>query len=77
MAEHRAERRCTGQRIRQVKSKVHGRVKSRQGRVNVTEYIIKSSVADPDPGSGIRDWVLFDLWIRDPGWVKIRIRDPG
>jgi hypothetical protein len=24
------------------------------------------SVADPDPGSGIRDWVLFDPWIRDP-----------
>jgi hypothetical protein len=29
--------------------------------------MIKSSVADPDPGSGIRDWVLFDPWIRDPG----------
>jgi hypothetical protein len=30
-------------------------------------------------GSGIRDWVLFDPWIRDPGWekVSIRIRDPG
>ncbi len=25
-----------------------------------------------DPGSGI--WCLFDLWIREPGWVKIRIR---
>ncbi len=27
----------------------------------------------------IRDWVLFDPWIRDPGWekVSIRIRDPG
>ncbi len=24
-----------------------------------------TSVADPDPGSGIRDWVLFDPWIRD------------
>jgi hypothetical protein len=37
------------------------------------------SVADPDPGSEIRDWVLFDPWIRDPGWekVSIRIRDPG
>jgi hypothetical protein len=32
-------------------------------------------------GSGIRDWVPFDPWIRDPGWekVSIRIRDeqPG
>ncbi len=28
--------------------------------------IVKTSVADPDPGSGIRDWVLFDPWIRDP-----------
>jgi hypothetical protein len=27
-----------------------------------------TSVADPDPGSGIR--CLFDPWIRDPGWVK-------
>jgi hypothetical protein len=35
------------------------------------------SVADQDPGSGIR--CLFDPWIRDPGWekVSIRIRDPG
>jgi hypothetical protein len=41
---------------------------------------VKGSVADPDtgsgafltPGSGIR--CLFDPWIRDPGWVKIRIR---
>jgi hypothetical protein len=37
------------------------------------------SVADPDPGSGIR--CLFNPWIRDPGWekVSIRIRDeqPG
>jgi hypothetical protein len=24
------------------------------------------SVANPDPGSGIRDWGLFDPWIRDP-----------
>ncbi len=45
---------------------------------------INCSVADPDPGSGIR--CLFDPWIRDPGWVKnqesgfgIQIRDeqPG
>jgi hypothetical protein len=21
--------------------------------------------------------ILFDPWIREPGWVKIRIRDPG
>jgi hypothetical protein len=36
-----------------------------------------TSVADPDPGSGIG--YLFDPWIRDPGWEKvgIRIRDPG
>jgi hypothetical protein len=36
-----------------------------------------TSVADPDPGSGIG--CLFDPWIRDPGWEKviIRIRDPG
>jgi hypothetical protein len=36
-----------------------------------------TSVADPDPGSGIG--YLFDSWIRDPGWekVSIRIRDPG
>jgi hypothetical protein len=39
--------------------------------------ILESSVADPDPGSGIG--YLFDPWIRDPGWekVSIRIRDPG
>ncbi len=30
------------------------------------------SVADPDPGSGIR--CLFAPWIRDSGWVKIEIR---
>jgi hypothetical protein len=40
---------------------------------------VESSVADPDPGSGIG--YLFDPWIRDPGWekVSIRIRDeqPG
>ncbi len=35
------------------------------------------SVADPDPGYGIR--CLFDAWIRDPGSVEsqLRIRDPG
>ncbi len=27
-----------------------------------------------ESGSGIRDPVLFDPWIRDPGWKKIRIR---
>jgi hypothetical protein len=43
-----------------------------------TRYaLLLSSVADPDPGSGIG--YLFDPWIRDPGWkkVSIRIRDPG
>jgi hypothetical protein len=36
-----------------------------------------TSVADPDPGSGIG--YLFDPWLRDPGWekVSIRTRDPG
>jgi hypothetical protein len=36
-----------------------------------------TSVADPDPGSGMG--CLFDPWTRDPGWekVSIRIRDPG
>ncbi len=29
-------------------------------------------VAYPDPGSG-----LFDPLIRDPGWVKISVADPG
>jgi hypothetical protein len=35
-----------------------------------------TSVADPDPGSGIR--CLFDPWIRDPEWVcsGSRIPDP-
>jgi hypothetical protein len=38
--------------------------------------IILTSVADPDPGSGIR--CLFDPWIRDPEWVfsGSRIPDP-
>jgi len=31
-----------------------------------------ASVADPDPGSGI--WRHFDPLIRDPEWVKIKIR---
>jgi hypothetical protein len=42
----------------------------------------EGSVADPDPGSGIR--CLFDPWIRDPGSGMGRksasgfgIRDPG
>jgi hypothetical protein len=29
---------------------------------------VSYSVADTDPGCGIR--FLFDSWIRDPGWVK-------
>ncbi len=33
----------------------------------------KSSVEDPDPGSG----TFFDPWIRDPGWVKSKDPDPG
>jgi hypothetical protein len=32
--------------------------------------MLKTSVADPDPRSGIR--CLFDTWIRDPGWLKNR-----
>ncbi len=32
------------------------------------------SVADPDPGSGIR--CLFDPWIRDPEWVFSGSRIP-
>ncbi len=44
-----------------------------------TESYLYFSVADPDPGSGIRDWVLFDPWIRDPesGIGLFRIPDPG
>jgi hypothetical protein len=34
-----------------------------------------TSVADPDPISGIR--CLFDPWIRDPGWVESQHPDPG
>ena len=42
-----------------------------------TVELVYTSVADPDPGSGIG--YLFDPWIRDPGWeeVSIRIRDLG
>jgi hypothetical protein len=40
-----------------------------------------NSVADPDPGSKIRDPVLFTPWIQDPGSGSginfPRIRDPG
>jgi hypothetical protein len=49
--------------------------------------ILLSSVADPDPGSknGMTTNFFFTplfcccFWIRDPGWVNIRIRDkhPG
>jgi hypothetical protein len=49
------------------------------GHSYVASLKVFSSVADPDPGSGIR--YLFDPWIRDLGWekVSIRIRDeqPG
>ncbi len=46
-------------------------------RIRIPFDFVVDSVADPDPGSGIR--CLFDPWIRDPGWkkVSIRIRDPG
>jgi hypothetical protein len=36
---------------------------------------ILTSVADPDPGSGIG--CLFYPWIRDPGWVESQHPDPG
>jgi hypothetical protein len=39
------------------------------------DIIPGSSVADPDPGSGIG--YLFDLWIWDPGWVESQPPDPG
>ncbi len=51
---------------------------SRHGNKQVSQIsIFWTSVADPDPGSGMG--CLFDPWIRDPGWekVSIRIRDPG
>jgi hypothetical protein len=38
---------------------------------NTSQRTLFFSVADPE--SGI--WCLFDPWIRDPGWSKIRIRD--
>ncbi len=48
------------------------------GNTAMNNFII-SSVADPDPGSGIR--CLFYPWIRDPEWVfpdpGSRISDPG
>jgi len=58
---------------------------------SATLHIGTGSVADPDPGSGafltpgsgIRNRFFLLLFldpgseIRDPGWVKIRIRDPG
>jgi hypothetical protein len=33
-------------------------------KIFIEWHIVSYSVADP--GSGIRDWVLFDPWIRDP-----------
>jgi hypothetical protein len=39
----------------------------------LTHLVVLCSVVDPDPGSGIRDWVLFDPWIPDLG---SRIPDP-
>ncbi len=38
-------------------------------------FTVSSSVADPDPGSEIRDPVPF--WPRDPGWVKSQDPGPG
>jgi hypothetical protein len=35
--------------------------------------LVRSSVADPDPGSG----AFLPPRIRDPGWSNGRIRDPG
>ncbi len=37
----------------------------------------RQPIADQCCVSGIRSGIrcLFDPWIRDPGWVKIRIRD--
>jgi hypothetical protein len=37
-----------------------------------SESSTTSTVAVPDRGSGIR--YLFDPWIRDPGWVKTKVR---
>jgi hypothetical protein len=31
------------------------------------KHAARISVADPDPGSVIRDWGLFDTWIPDLG----------
>ncbi len=45
-------------------------IKSLSSVEDLDPYVF-GSVADP--GSGIR--CLFDPWIRDSGWVKIRIRD--
>jgi hypothetical protein len=39
------------------------------------DFCLEGSVADPDPGSGIR--CLFDPWIGDLGWVKNQNPDPG
>ncbi len=38
------------------------------------QWRVSTSVADPDPGSGIR--CLFDPWIRDPGRVESKNPDP-
>jgi hypothetical protein len=35
-------------------------------RLPVYQRNLAASVADPDPGFGIRDRVLFEPWIRDP-----------
>jgi hypothetical protein len=46
--------------------------------IPVTFILVQSSVADPDPGSGMEQWsdpVLF--YPPDSGWSNGRIRDPG
>jgi hypothetical protein len=47
-------------------------VRVNQVMVKIYESI---SIADPDPGSGIR--CLFDPAIRDPGWLESQYPDPG
>jgi hypothetical protein len=40
-------------------------------------FIPAHSVADPDPGSGIRCLLTPGSGIRDPGWVESQHPDPG
>ncbi len=45
----------------------------------ITRYLVDflTRITDPGSGSGIRNPVLFDPWIRDPVWVNYRNPDPG